>query len=93
MKNIIERIKTKPGYKFLAVMIILIAPLYLLHLTNESELNNIKNNPDIDVVCNIKGQGYISIDKDKIVSMNGTTIVFTNGSASNCEINNLNKGY
>ena len=87
----IERIKTKPGYKVLAILFIVVGALELLHLDNEHYLNSIKNDPNIDVTCNIKGEGWVSIDKSKIVDVyDDGTFVFTNGYASNCVINTNN---
>jgi len=83
----IERIKTKPGYKFLAVLFIIAIPFYLLHLVNQSELNDIKNNSNVQVQCLIKGKGYVIIDKSKITgTMENGGFIFENGYASNCEI-------
>ena len=87
----IERIKTKPGYKFLAVLFILALPIYLLHLDNEHYLNSIKNDPNIDVTCNIKGEGWVSIDKSKIIDVDDNGVfIFKNGYASNCVVNDNN---
>jgi len=85
MENIIERIKTKPGYKILFLLFVLILPFYLLHLVNESELNNLKNS-DNEVICYIKGKGDVIIDKNKIVGFEDGMFIFENGYAKNCYI-------
>jgi len=86
MENIIERIKTKPEYKILFLLFVLILPFYLLHLINESELNNIKNSDD-EIICNIKGKGTIIIDKSKIIGFTDDGgFIFENGYAKNCYI-------
>ena len=88
--KLIERIKTKPGYKFIAFVAIIITPLYLLYLENQKELYKIKNDPNIEVQCLIREKGLVSIDKRKITSINDDVIIFTNGYATNCEI--INEG-
>ena len=87
LKEIKHRINTKPGYPIVFFGLLLGFGFYLLHLDNQSYLNNIKNNPNIDVQCVIKGEGLVSIDKSKIVDvMDDGTFVFTNGYAKNCEV-------
>ena len=85
LKRIVERIKTRPGYKFIAVLLLLILPFYLLHLVNQSEINKIKNS-DVDIICSIKGEGYVTIDKSKIIGVTDNGFIFENGYAENCYI-------
>jgi len=90
MKNIIERIKTKPGYKILAGLILVVGLIYGSKKINEIEINNIKNNPDILVECDIKGEGWMLINKSKIVDiLDDGTFVFTNGYAKSCKVENI----
>jgi len=87
MEKIIYRLKTKPGYKFIAILLLLLTPFYLLHLVNKSEINEIKNNDNIVIICNIKGKGETIIDKKLIIGFtdNGG-FIFKNGYAENCYI-------
>jgi hypothetical protein len=85
MEKIINRIKTKPGYKIIAFLLILFLPFYLLAQLNNQELNKIKNNPDIIVECQIKNKGWVVIDKNKIIDIDDDgTFIFENGYAKNC---------
>jgi len=78
----IERILTKPGYKILAIVILLL----VLHYFNKTEIEELKN-PNTIIECNIKNKGWIEIDKNKITGiMDDGTIQFTNGYAKNCKI-------
>ena len=83
--KLIDRIKTKPGYKILLILgiIILISWIYHLHL---KKIKEIKNNPNIIVQCFIKGKGLIDINKSKIEDINDGTFIFTDGYATNCKI-------
>ena len=86
--KIIERIKTKPGYKIILVAIILIIAGNVI--SNKSYIQKIKNDPNIVVECNIKDKGWIEIDKSKIVDiMDDGTFIFANGYAKNCQVINL----
>ena len=88
--KIIERIKTKPGYKILAGLIIVVGLFYGLEKVNENEINNIKNNPNLVVECNIKGLGWVSIDKSKITDISDDgTFIFKNGYAKSCQVENI----
>ena len=81
--NILERIKTKPEYKYLVLILLIIGVIYI----QDSELREIKNNPNIEVQCNIKGKGIITIDKNKIVDiLDDGTFVFENGYSQSCTI-------
>ena len=83
LETIKDRINNKPGYPIVFFGVLLGLSLYWLHL------DNIKNNPNIEVQCVIKGEGLVDIDKNKIISVEDDgTFVFTNGYASNCEVIN-----
>jgi len=85
--SFLERVKTKPGYKILAVIAIFGGLLYALHKVNESELNSIKENPHLNVICNIRGEGPVAIDKSKIIGFTDDGgYIFTNGYASSCYV-------
>jgi len=86
--SIIERIKTKPGYKIIGIAIFLIIANNIL--SNKSYIEKIKNNKNIIVECNIKNKGWIEIDKSKITGiMDDGTFIFTNGYAKNCQVINM----
>jgi len=87
--KIIERIKTKPGYKIVAGLLIIFGLFYVANKMDENEINNIKNNPNIIVECNIKGMGWVSIDKSKITDISDGTFIFKNGYAKSCKVENL----
>jgi len=89
--KIIERIKTKSGYKILTIVFLIVGSFYLLEKINNQELNKIKNNPNIVVECDIKDKGWIEINKSKIVDiMYDGTFVFTNGYAKSCKVEKYN---
>jgi hypothetical protein len=85
--TIIQRIKTKPGYKYLFLAIILVI---LIDAINNENKNYIKKLRNSTIECNIKGKGWTIIDSSKIVDFDDETgtIIFENGYAKNCIIEN-----
>jgi hypothetical protein len=89
LNRILNRIKTKPGYKVLGFILLVIAPFYLVGLMDQAEIDKIKNNPKIEVQCNIRDKGWVTIDKSKIIGIDDNGgFIFTNGYAKNCEVIN-----
>jgi len=93
--NIIERVKNKPGYKFLAVIGLIYGLWYIGTMDERQYINEIKNNDNVSVMCNIKGKGFIDIDKSKITGIlddgHNFGFMFSNGYSTNCEVYGLNK--
>jgi hypothetical protein len=86
-----ERVLTKPGYKYLLLIGIVIGLIQILNYLDKQEINKIKNDPNISVECNIKGKGWVTIDKSKITSIGDDgTFIFTNGYAKSCIVINYN---
>jgi len=82
----VERILTKPGYKILGGLLIIVL-LYVTNKMDKDYIQKIKHNSNIVVECNIKGKGLIEIDKSKIVDiLDDGTFIFTNGYAKSCKI-------
>jgi len=81
----LERIRTKPGYKYLAIIIILISIFYAINAEHKSYMEKLQHST---ITCNIKGKGWTVIDSSKIVDFDDETgiIIFENGSAKNCII-------
>jgi len=69
------------------ILIMCAVVVSIFALSYDSNLEEIKNNDNIVVQCQIKGKGYITIDKSKITGiMDDGTFIFTNGSAKNCDV-------
>ena len=81
----LERIRTKPGYKYLAILFLLIAIFYLINKEHNSYIEKLQHST---ITCNIKGKGWTVIDSSKIVDFDDETgiIIFENGYAKNCII-------
>jgi len=84
--NIVERIKTKPGYKVVGAIIIVILLGWINHNITNSYIKHFKNG-DYILQCDIKGE-WKTINPDKIVGFDDETgaFIFTNGYAKNCEV-------
>ena len=85
IEKIIERIKTKPGYKVLAAFGIIAGLIHLINVDNAEYIKKLQNST---VICNIKGQGLTEINSSKIIGYDDETgiIIFDNGYAKNCII-------
>jgi hypothetical protein len=81
----LERIKTKPGYKYLFFIIIIFILFYIINSENKSYIQKLHNST---ITCNIKGKGWTVIDSSKIVDFDDEsgTLIFENGYAKNCII-------
>ena len=87
MEKLLERIRTKPGYKYLAIIAIIVIALDYLRVSNLAY--EVKHNPNLHLICDFKN-GSREVPKDKIVTYIGDEDVwsFTNGWAQQCTIVN-----
>jgi len=83
--TLFERLKTKPGYKYLAILGILGVLIYTINLEHKNYIKKLQNST---VECNIKEKGWTVIDSSKIVDFDDETgsLIFENGYAKNCII-------
>jgi len=84
MEKIIERIKTKPGYKFLGLLLLIYLFYHILEVTSPEYY--IKNGK-AELYCDF-GDGYRLVPKEKIVGYidDVNYWAFTNGYARNCYV-------
>ena len=84
--RLIERIKTKPGYKILGALLVLGALIYTLNKQDNNYIDNFKSGK-YTLQCNINGD-WKTINPSKIQGFDDETgyYIFTNGFAKNCVI-------
>lgn len=84
--SFLERFKTKSGYKFLAVALILGSLIHIMNKEDQDYINKFKTG-QLVLECQMK-DGWEVIDPDKIKGFDDETgyFYFTNGYAKNCEV-------
>ena len=90
MENILERIKTKPGYKVLLFLAIVVLLSWLNY--RSSLYYKVKHN-EVTLVCEFK-DGWKTIDPNKFTGYIDEENVWTfvNGYSHNCYLEKPNKG-
>ncbi len=85
MKKLLERILTKPGYRYLVVIAAFVWAVHYLWVNDPAYV--VKHHANLELVCQFK-DGTRIVPKNKIVAYDGEKDVwgFTNGWASNCSI-------
>jgi hypothetical protein len=83
MNKLLNRIKTKPGYKFLAVILVIVGLFHVAYINSPE--HKVKTGEKV-LVCEFAGGREESIDPKLIVAYDGEKDmwVFTNGYSHNC---------
>ena len=86
----LDRIKTKPGCKYLGAIALVVILFTGLKYTDP--VYKLKNNSNLQLQCLFK-DGYRVVPKSKIIAYDGKsdTWAFVNGWAKNCEVIDTSK--